>query len=560
MKRNCKQCHIGFEIEKDDLEFYDKISPTFDGKKFEIPPPTLCPDCRMQRRLAWRNEKRLYHRKCDLTGKQIISIYAKEKPYLVYENNEWYSEKWDPMSYGQDFDFSRPFFEQFHELMQKVPMRSTNLQAENENSDYTNLSTRNKNCYLIFAANDNEDCYYSTYLHRSKDVVDCFFTFDSEYCYECIDCYRCNRLQHSQYCENCNSSMYLFSCKSCTDCLGCVNLVQKQYHILNEPYAKIEYENIMQKLKTDRNFREDLIKKFHALKLSLPHKYYAGINNENMTGDHISYSKNVHQSFDCTHLEDCKFCTWLHEGKNCWDCYAWGLPAELGYENHLIGNGFYNVLFSESCWNNVSNLFYSRYCLDGSSNCFGCVSLRHKQYCIFNKQYSKEDYEKTVAQIITHMQKTNEWGEFFPQHLSPYGYNETVAQEYFPLSEKDIKDKGWNWKNEEERTEKYLGPMPIIPETIGKVTDDICSRVLTCEVTKKSYKIIPQELRFYREMDIPLPKKCFDQRHKERMAQRNPRKLWKRNCNKCEKEMETSYSPDRPEIIYCEKCYLEAVY
>jgi len=73
------------------------------------------------------------------------------------------------------------------------------------------------------------------------------------------------------------------------------------------------------------------------------------------------------------------------------------------------------------------------YCTD----CFGCVGLQRKQYCLFNKQYTKEEYEKEVAKVIEKMIATGEWGEFFDPSLSPYAYNETVALNYFPLSQKD---------------------------------------------------------------------------------------------------------------------------
>lgn len=69
-----------------------------------------------------------------------------------------------------------------------------------------------------------------------------------------------------------------------------------------------------------------------------------------------------------------------------------------------------------------------------SSDLFACIGLRNKQYCIFNKQYTKEEYELLVAKIIAHMQKTGERGEFFPAQISPFGYNETMAMEFFPLS------------------------------------------------------------------------------------------------------------------------------
>jgi len=67
MQKTCKKCSTHFEITSSDLEFYKKISPKFDGKVFEIPTPTLCPECRQQRRLSFRNERNLYKRDCDAT-------------------------------------------------------------------------------------------------------------------------------------------------------------------------------------------------------------------------------------------------------------------------------------------------------------------------------------------------------------------------------------------------------------------------------------------------------------------------------------------------------------
>ncbi len=571
MMPNCSQCSAPFEITPDDLAFYEKVSPVFNGKTELIPPPTLCPDCRRQRRLTWRNEKKLYHRKCDLTGRQIISIYSPDKPFKVFDSDEWHSDKWDPMTFGRPFDFTRPFFAQWEELRSNVPLPSMNLRYQNENSDYTNLSARNKNCYLIFAANDNEDCYYSTYLHRSQNVVDCFFTFDSQRCYECIDCYNGYNLLYAKNCKNCSDSALLSNCQSCKNCLGCVNLKNKQYYIFNQQCTEEEFTKKYAEAIRSRQELEQARAEFLNLEATLPHPFLSGHSNDNVSGDHISSSKNVHDSYDVTYCEDCKYCVWWHRAKNCYDCYGWALPGELGYENHLVGNGFYNVRFSESCANDVSNLLYCRYCENSTSDCFGCLGLVHKKYCILNTQYTQQEYEELMPRIIEHMRKPpyqshagsgtgQEWGEFFPAALSPYGYNETVAQEYFPLSEEQVRSRGWNWRQEDEEEKQYLGPTVPIPDTVADVADSITGSILTCEVTKRPYKIIPQELQFYREMNISLPVRCFDQRHKERMALRNPRRLWDRECAKCKKEIMTSYSQDRPEIVYCESCYLETVY
>src|SRR4029079_18915761 len=104
MSSSCTQCLQAFEISAADREFYVKL---------EVPEPKLCPDCRQQRRLAFRNERRLYHRDCDLCHKTFISIYSPDKTFPVYCPACWWGDQWNALSYGLDFDFSRPFFEQW---------------------------------------------------------------------------------------------------------------------------------------------------------------------------------------------------------------------------------------------------------------------------------------------------------------------------------------------------------------------------------------------------------------------------------------------------------------
>ena len=113
----CRQCSTDFPITDRDIEFYSKVSPTFLGKKYHIPSPTLCPDCREQRRLAFRNERKLYRRKCDATGNDIISIYSPESKFTIYSQEYWWGDAWDPIEYGKEFDLTRSAIDQFRELM-----------------------------------------------------------------------------------------------------------------------------------------------------------------------------------------------------------------------------------------------------------------------------------------------------------------------------------------------------------------------------------------------------------------------------------------------------------
>ncbi len=105
-----KTCPISgkaFHITQQDMDFYAKISPTFAGQKFAIPTPTLHPDERQRRRLAFRNERNLYRRTCDASGKQIISMYNPECGYKVYETKIWYGDSRNALDFGQEYNFSR---------------------------------------------------------------------------------------------------------------------------------------------------------------------------------------------------------------------------------------------------------------------------------------------------------------------------------------------------------------------------------------------------------------------------------------------------------------------
>jgi hypothetical protein len=557
---SCKQCTSAFEITKDDLAFYEKVSPVFNGKKELIPPPTLCPDCRQQRRLAFRNERSLYHRKCDLTGRQIISMYRPDSIYKVYEKKEWFSDRWDPLEYGRPYDFSRPFVEQFAALLRDAPRMSIVQQGTMENSDYCNRASNDKNCYLLTSANYNEDCYYASAINDCKNCVDGYNIQRCQLCYECHDCYDCYAAGWLEECSGCTESFFLKNCIGCRNCLFCTGLHQKQYCIFNKQYTREEYEaELRQTSLTSAQAIDVLKRKFDEIKRLMIVKHSFGTRNEASAGNYLDGCRNARMCFESRELEDCAYVQTVLMAKDCMDFSHWGRNVELIYETHGVGYGCRNLLFVNESWDQDEDLIYCDQCMH-SRHLFGCTGLRYKEFCVFNKQYSKQEYEKLVPEIIGHMRRTKEWGEFYPVSMSPFAYNETLAQDFFPIEREAVLARGWQWHEEEVQANQYLGPDYEVPDDIVEVSDDITKKVLRCAVTGKPYKIIPQELKFYREMGIPIPCKCPDQRHLERMALRNPRKLWKRTCAKCQKEIQTTYAPERPEIVYCEECYLATVY
>lgn len=555
MKKTCAACSSAFEVGKGDLAFYEKASPEFKGKKYLIPPPTLCPDCRRQRRFSFRNERSLYHRKCDLTGKQIISNFQTQSPFPVYSFDTWWSDRWDARTYGRDMDFSKPFFPQLRAMEESVPQLALSV-WNSENSDYCSYVGDVKNCYLIFGSVYSEDCYYGS-PYYSKNCVDTLLVRNCERSYECVDS---RELYECLFCRDCHSSrslLFCFDLQGCADCIGCAGLRRKQYCVYNEQLTQEEYEKRKKSLDLCKpEVRAALSKKLHELSASIPHRYMQSNQVENVSGNYVFESKNVFDSYYADRSEDCRYCAQVVDLKDCYD-NNYTEENELCYE-YIGAYQVQRTLGSRFC-KALSDAMYCNAC-HTSKSLFGCSGIRNGEYCILNKQYTKEEYEKLVPKIIEHMRKTGEWGEFPPTTVSPFAYNETVAQEYFPLGKREVESRGWRWFESAEASEQYLGPSIVIPQKIEDVSDDIVKQILCCERTKKPYKIIPQELKFYREMHLPIPRLCPDERHKDRMALRNPRKLWDRECANCKKKIQTTYQPSRPEIVYCEQCYLSSIY
>lgn len=543
--RTCAVSEKPFVITEEDQVFYAKVG---------VPLPTLCPEERQRRRLAHRNERHLYHRTCDFTGKSVISNYAPDAGMVVYENQTWWSDKWDARDFARDFDFNRPFFEQFHELFQKVPQLALYV-WNSENSSYCNYVGHVKDSYLIFGSVYSEKCYYGS-PYYSLECVDTLVVRDCSYCYECVDC---RKLYECFYCQDCHGSsnlIYCYDLQGCRDCIGSAGLRNKQYCIFNEQKTKEEYEQFFKKLDLcNSEVRKNLQDNLGALKLKIPHRFMQSNQVEAVSGNYIYQSRNATDSYYIDRCQDVCYCMQVVDLKDCYD-NNFTEENELCYE-YLGAYQNTRVLFSKFC-NRVSESYYCDSCFT-SKHLFGCVGLKNAEYCILNKQYSKEEYHDLIARIVEHMKTTGEWGEFFPVTLSPFGYNETVADEYFQMSQKDVINRGYAWK-EEDLSSSYQGPLLEIPNNIQDVSDEILKQILKCEITGKLYKIIPQELEFYRKMKLPIPRRCPDQRHRDRLALRNPRKLWDRKCAQCHILLQTSYAPDSLPKVYCEACYLKEVY
>lgn len=254
-EKNCKNCSQQFSIQEDDNIFYSKVSPKIKDTIFSIPNPTLCPTCRSQRRLAYRNDRSLYKTKCHKTNNSIISMYNPKNNFIVHDQKQWWGDDRDALDYGKDYDLNRSFFEQLYELKKIVP-RFNLFNLDTENCEYVNYAPHCKNCYLLFGSWQNDSCFFSQTLNECKDCLDSLFLDKSELCYENIDCDNNYKTVSCQNCSNMINSYFCLDCKNCQNCIGCYNLRNKNYHIFNKPVSKEEFELEIEKISTYQYFQK----------------------------------------------------------------------------------------------------------------------------------------------------------------------------------------------------------------------------------------------------------------------------------------------------------------
>ena len=181
--------------------------------------------------------------------------------------------------------------------------------------------------------------------------------------------------------------------------------MNKSHNIFNQPYSKKEYEKRIKgmRLNTWSGLQKAKVEAT-AFALKFPVAYLNGVFNTDVTGEYVSDSKNVHYGYLVNGGKDLKYVQYLQipSTEDSYDLTIWGQGNIRAYENANSGLGVSNSKFLQECWNEIID---SEYCIAcrGISSCFGCVGLRKKQYCIFNKQYTKEEYQSLRKKIIDHM-------------------------------------------------------------------------------------------------------------------------------------------------------------
>jgi len=543
----CIDCKEEFTIDSGDLGLYEKVG-------FKI--PNKCFDCRMQQYFIFSIFGKFRKGKSDLSGESLITVLPNKLRFPIYKSHEWWSDDWDPLEFGQDYDSSRSFFDQLKELQEKVP-RPHQIGQNNTNCDWCDDVWNCKNCYLSRSMEECENLNYGYRCIKIKDSFDVVYSFKLQSSYDCLECYDSFNIYFSQNSRDCIDSYFLFDCRNCQNCIMSWNLRNKKYCIRNKQYSPEDYEAELKNMKLDLYENLTALKKEfeNILKNKAVHRENQNLRCTNSAGNYMTDCDKCVNVFAWEFSQNCRNCLRGLRSKDCIDMgFSWNL--ELSGNNGVVDGGY--ALKHSAC----SIGKYSEYidmCKD-VEYCFGCVSLRKKKYCILNKQYSKEGYEKLKTQIISDMEKRGEYGEFFPYSFGTGPYNQSNGILYFPKATKDkVLKMGGYWSEENLSSDDGVSSLDL-PDSIYDTKPEIATQALICPETNYRFNISPAEYSFHKHKGFALPRLHFDERIMKKMRKMANIRTSPCKCFYCQKDIMAYYPPEWGyQKIACEECYKQNI-
>jgi hypothetical protein len=547
LNKICIDCKNEFKIDSGDLILYEKIN---------LKIPDICVLCRWKRYLGFLVFGKFRKGTSDLSGESFITVLSNNSRYPIYTFKEWWSDAWDAMNFGQDYDSNKSFFEQLTELQEKIP-RPHQTGENSINCDWCEDTWDSKNCYLsrhVFKCENLSYCYRTV---ESKDSFDLVYSFNLENSYDCVGCHNSFNLNFSENSRECIDSQFLFDCRNCQNCFMSWNLRNKQYCIRNKQYSKDEYEKELQNIKLDSyNNLEALKEEFkNILKIKAVHRENFNLKTTTSVGNYMTNCDNCINVFSWEDSQNCRNSLRGISTKDCID--------QLGtWHNELSGNnscvtGGYQT--HHSSWSNARYSEYLDICND-CEYCFGCIGIRKKKYCILNKQYSKEEYEVLRERIITDMEKRGEYGKFLPYSMSLCDYNLSSGMIYFPdTTKEDILSKGGYW-SEEDLSSQDGSPSLELPDSILDTDINVTTKALICPESNYRFNISQAEYEFHKKKNFALPRIHFDLRMLKKARKTAVLKSYPYKCVYCKNDIMAYYPPEWGyKNIACEYCYKQNI-
>jgi len=550
-ERTCEMTGEKWMMDEEEISWY---------KKFNVPPSPFSPRVRMWHMTNFFAVYQWWWNKHPETGEPILSYVHPASKIKVLPDKEWFTK--DFSDAAQSISFDQSFFDQFRELQIAVPLNATRNFVDPENSIAT-VSLGDRNGYFV-SASQSEDSFYLLDTQFGTRTMDANAGINVTDCYHVSHSLRMHACKYVYESRDCMSSSFLFDCRNCEFCFGATNKRNAKYVFFNEQLTKDEWERRMSKIDLGSHQQclamvERFTKMVHTEAI-WPQNFNEG--SEGCLGDYLIRSSD---------MQHCLYSIDSHGGYYCYGLYlandnafSCAIPGEHNYQSGPVGHTS-RSLFSVSLVR-CDQLEYSMNCYD-CTDCFGCVGLRHKQFHIFNKAYSEEDYWLRVDELKSAMLARGEYGRPFPIKFGFNYFPESGPVMYFGASVED-----WDTTGRERfdaSAEGAFGSLSLddprikevdqLPDHIRDLDEtEWAGKPIADRVIQRPFAFSKAEIAYLKKFNIAAPRHHFTVRMRDLLLSMSSGPFIHETCASCQKEiiMATNRTFTQRKI-YCQSCYLQ---
>lgn len=534
-------------------------------RKFGSPPSKYSPQTRLKLLGGFRSGFEIFWNRHAFTGEPILSYIHPDVPIPVISDTEWHALDIGAMpEYQGQIDPLKSFFDQFRDLVRKVPMGARREWKNVVNTIGSGMWDV-EDCYMAFSTVGVKRSMYTFYcLEGSEDMVQSVHVNASQNCFAATQITRCHSCNVAVISFDCLKCDFIFDCRNCEFVFGGSNLRNKKYVWFNEQLSREEWER--RRTEVDLSCRSTFKRyqqQFLAMVEMAAYPENFNVNSPECTGDYLIDGLRSRDCYTSLRLTDC---AWMHGSKEaessafCVGAY----PATQLFMCAMVTNSS-QVKFCMTCGRS-QNIEYCFNCHD-CENCFGCVGLRNKKFCIFNKQYSEEEYWIKLDEIKCAMLDRGEYGDFFPQDLSPSATQFSHSTMYFDLTTEEIKALGAPILDPDKGV--VLAPKKTVEEPARNVQDvpDCLAQVdpatwvskpFIDQALNRRWSVVPKEFAFYQSHNLPFPEEHYSSRLRKQILLMNLPEYQTSTCVVCQKSIRVAKNKTFPHRrLHCMDCYLK---
>ena len=530
-------------------------------RKFNVPPSKYSPSARIKLVMGYFVVFDMWYNKHADTGAPIISTTHPASGIRVLPDLEWFNR--DFISHGQNLQASNSFFDQLYALSRRVPVAATFNYKVPENS-VAFISFGDQDSYFVLACKSKRS-FFCGNAHDVEDSAELVAVENVRQSYAVVHSQRIFNCRFLLECYDCINSHFLFDCRNCEFCFGATNQRNKKYLWFNEQLSKEEWERRFAEIDLrSREALDEIQQHFSELMQTQtvwPENF--NVNAVDSSGEYIIESTDVRDGYyimrGCRNLDN--------------SCYAFGLPshdcytvcAPIGASDCYYGIGqeqCSQVRFALSILARNMNTEYCNVCFD-CENCFGCIGLRHKKFCILNKQYTEEEYWKVLDELKCAMLDRGEYGELPPMKFGTQHWSGSGARVLYGASKDEcLKLGAVDFPVGAEGSEgpivdsASLHSLDSIPDRIDSI-EEVTGKPYFDPAANRRFSYQKTELELYARLGVAPPRKHPTRRLTDHYHEMSMAVFEDGHCEKCNQQIRVAKNMTYPNRkLYCKSCYL----